>query len=225
MINLISFFYKPDFYYQHKDNLDIIIQSLQFHIDNLEKVGFDKSRIIIKTNFDFSYKDIVSKPFKYNNCSNLFLTKLIATYEILTEYPSEIVWQHDHDTYQIRKFDMNLLDSQLTHDINMCNYWQGNDRPQGASVFYRGLSDDIKRLYSIITETNIDLCDERLFMYFMNNYSHKINLNLPYEYNTSLTKFTSRRRFVEYPFCVHGNVLTRRFDRRLYEYYLNKTIN
>lgn len=221
MLTLISFYYKPDFFYQHKDSINAIEQSIRKNIDYLLINGWRQEDIYIKTNFEFSYKNINSISFDYTQCSNLFLTKIIAAHEILNKYPENILWQHDHDTYQLRLFNQEQLNKQLTHDINMCNYWMGNNRPQGASVFYKGLSRTLIDMYNHIITTNINLCDEKFFMYFMQKFGGSINLKMPYEYNTSLTKFTHDKRFSVYPYCVHGD-LRSRFARRLFEHYVSQ---
>lgn len=223
MLTLISFYYKPDFIYKHKDHIPSIQESINTNIDYLLENNWNINSIFIKTNFDFFYKGIAYRPFEYNGCSNLFLTKIIAAYEILKQYPNEILWQHDHDTYQIRSFNTNQLNKQLTHDINMCNYWNGNDRPQGASVFYRGLSKSLTDMYNYIIKNDINLCDETFFMYFMKKYGGSINIRMSYEYNTSLTKFTHKQRFSLYPYCVHGD-LRSGFCSALLHHYLNERI-
>lgn len=226
MINLISFFYKPDFFYQHKDNLPYIKKNLEFHIDQLYDNGWDLSSLVLKTNFDFEYKNIISKKFYFNNCYNLFLTKIVAAYEVADEYPNEIIWQHDHDTYQIKPFDKNQLQQEIISDVNMCNYWPQNNRPQGASVFYRSISKTLIDMYNYITIPKDQFLhrkytEENVFEHFR-NLGYSINTNLSYRYNTSLTKFTHNKRFSDNPYCVHGNPLSVRFDRNLYHKYTQK---
>lgn len=223
MLTLISFYYKSSFFYKHKDSIQNIEQSIKTNIDYLLDNNWNTKDIFLKTNFEFAYKNIVSIPFNYNSCNNLFLTKIIAAYEVLQHRPDDILWQHDHDTYQIRQFNTEQLYKQLTHDINMCDYWDGNDRPQGASVFYNGFSKSLVDMYNYIIETDIDLCDERFFMYFMGKYNCSINTKMSYEYNTSLTKFTHNKRFSLYPYCLHGD-LRSRFDSRLFKHYLSQKI-
>jgi hypothetical protein len=64
------------------------------------------------------------------------------------------------------------------------------------------------------------ITDEILLAWFKNK-QYNISLNLPYHYNTSLTKHTFNKRFACNPFCVHGD-LDRRFDGRKYKEYTNK---
>ena len=58
MINLMSFYYRDNFKYQRKDNLDYIRESLKIHIDSLQLFGWNEQSLVIKTNFDFQYKNI-----------------------------------------------------------------------------------------------------------------------------------------------------------------------
>jgi hypothetical protein len=228
IINLISFYFKPDYMYRHKDDLSFIKKNLCLHIDNMEMFGWNKDNFILKTNFDFEYKGIINTPFIYNECINLFLTKIVAAYEVLSEYPDIILWQHDHDTYQIRPFDIEKLNQEIIADINMCKYWSTNNKPQSASVFYKGMSKSIHDMYEYIQIpnpqflNNIRYTDEETFMYFQ-NLGYSINTNLSFEYNTSLTKFTSHRRKTDDPYCVHGNALSTRWDSRNYHSYLRKS--
>lgn len=217
MLTLISFFFNPNFLYKNKDSYDSVVSGIQQNIDILLKHKWESQDIIIKTNFDFSYKNINAIKFKYTECSNLFITKIIAAYEVLEENPHSLLWLHDHDTYQIREFDMLKLDEELTHDINMCNYWPGNPRPQGASVFYKGFSQTIVDLYNQIKKTDTSLFhdDEDFFMYFAKNFGGSFNFDLSYNYNTSLTKFTHNKRFTDTPFCLHGDI-KKRFERRVF---------
>lgn len=219
IINLMSFFYKDNYYYQNKDSLNDVINSLNLNIDYLIKLGWQASDLIIKTNFSFSYKNISSIPFENQYSTNLFLTKIIAAYEVLKQHPDAILWQHDHDTYQIKEFNEEDLRKHITNDINLCNYWPGNNRPQGASIFYKYFSSTIKDMYNIIISTNIDLCDEKFLMHFMSNYCHDISLNLPYQYNTSITRLSHNKRYAENPYCVHGDI-RHRFTRKLLNQYL-----
>jgi hypothetical protein len=223
MLNLISFYFDHNFIYRQKDDLKTIINSLKIHIDTMHQNGWSKDQIIIKTNFDFSYKDIKSQPFKYNNFNNLFLSKIVAAYEVLSEYPEEILWQHDHDMYQLKPFDIDLLKKQLQNEVTLCNYWPNNNRPQGAGVFYRYLSQTLKDLYKYILKENINLCDELFFIFFMSNFNHDISLSLPYDYNTSITKHTATKRFSNDPFCIHGDI-RRKFDKKLYHQYMRKNL-
>jgi hypothetical protein len=220
MINLISFYYRDNFKYQRKDSLDHIKQSLFMHIDSLNQYEWNKESLIIKTNFDFEYKGIKSIPFQYDqHIHNLFFSKIIAAYEVLLAFPNEIVWQHDHDTLQLRKFPSDLSES-LSHDITMCSRWEGNPDPNSASVFYRGMSKTLTDIYNYINIPNPLFLqkkygDEDIFIHFRKAH-YDIDTNLPFEYNTSLTKFSSRRRKSDAPFCVHGDPFRRRWDSRQY---------
>ena len=220
LINLISFFYKDSFDYINKDNLNDIIEGLKWHIDHLIDYGWKKEDLIIKTNFPFTYKDISAQPFYYQKCDNLFLTKIIAAYEVLKENPETIVWQHDNDTYQIRAFDKEHLSKHIINDVNLCNYWPGNSRPQGASVFYKFFSPTLQDMYLRIVSKNINLCDELFFMYYISHYNHSISLDLPYEYNTSITRYTHSKRSSKEPYCIHGDT-KRRFDKKLFHRYMD----
>lgn len=223
MINLISFYYSDHFKYQRKDSLDHIYDSLKTHIDSLEKFGWNNQSLIIKTNFDFKYKNIQAIPFEYNRpIDNLFFSKIIAAYEILSINPNKIVWQHDHDTLQLRQFPSNLSES-LMHDITMCSRWDGNPEPNSASVFYKGMSKTLNDIYNYINIPNPiflrnKYTDEDIFIYFQNA-GYDIDTTLSFEYNTSLTKFTSRRRRSDNPYCVHGDPFRRRWDSREYMKY------
>lgn len=229
IVNLISFYFKTDYMYKHKDDLSFIKKNLCLHIDNMEIFGWNKDNFILKTNFDFEYKGIISTPFIYNECMNLFLTKIVAAYEVLSEYPDIILWQHDHDTYQIQSFDMKKLNTEIKSDINMCKYWNGNDKPQSASIFYKGMSKTLEDLYRYIvngTEQKDFLIkgytDEDVFWYFQ-KLKYSINTNLSFEYNTSLTKYTSHRRNSQHPYCVHGDILGKRWDNKISQQYIPKS--
>lgn len=228
IINLISFYFKTDYLYRHKDDLDFIKKNLCLHIDNMEIFGWNKDNFILKTNFDFEYKGITNTPFKYNECINLFLTKIVAAYEVLSEYQDVILWQHDHDTYQIRPFNLKELNTEIVSDINMCKYWTDNNKPQSASIFYKGISTTIRDIYEYIQVpnpsflNNTKYTDEETFMYFQ-NLGYSINTNLSFKYNTSLTKYTSSRRRSDDPYCVHGNPLRTRWDSRHYYGYLKNS--
>lgn len=220
MMNLMSFYYRDNFKYQRKDNLDYIRESLKIHIDSLQLFGWNEQSLVIKTNFDFQYKNITAIPFQHNKpIDNLFFSKIIAAYEMLLIYPNEIIWQHDHDTLQLRPFPSNI-DQLLTRDITMCSRWEGNSDPNSASVFYRGMSETLTDIYNYINIPNPiflqkKYTDEDIFIYFRNT-GYDIDTGLPFEYNTSLTKFSSRRRKSDAPFCVHGDPFRRRWDSHQY---------
>lgn len=223
LINLISFYYKEDFLYPHKDNLHAIKQSLYLHINNMEIFGWDKSNFVLKTNFDFAHKNIQNTPFRYNQCINLFLTKIVAAYEVLSEHPNSVLWQHDHDTYQIKAFDIAKLQKDITSDINMCQYWETNNKPQAASIFYNGMSKTLQKLYEYILLPNKDFFkykygDEEVFLHFK-NLGYDINTSLSFAYNTSLTKYTWNKRKDNNPYCLHGNLINSRFDKKQYRKY------
>jgi hypothetical protein len=223
MINLISFYYDENFKYKQKEALPSIISSLKKHIDNLETNGWNSTQLIIKTNFEFNYRGIYSELFQFKNTLNsLFLTKIIAAYEVLKQFPDEIVWSHDHDTYQIKPFNQKKIKKIIKNtDIMLCNYWPGSNTPQGASVFYNQMSETLVDMYNTIKYINsAKITDEILFSWFKHK-QYNIQFNLPYEYNTSLTKYTCDKRFSNNPICVHGD-LNRKFDTRKYKKYTNQ---
>ena len=84
------------------------------------------------------------------------------------------------------------------------------------------MSKTIINMYNTIQYINnsTKITDEILFAWFKNK-QYNISFNLPYEYNTSLTKYTFNKRFSNNPLCVHGD-LDRRFDGRKYKEYTNK---
>lgn len=221
MINLISFYYRDNFKYQRKDSLDHIRDTLKIHIDSLQQLGWNEQSLIIKTNFDFQYKNIRSIPFQYNNqIDNLFFSKIIAAYEVLSSQPDEIVWQHDHDTFQLKSFPVVDLSQSLNHDITMCSRWEGNPEPNSASVFYKGLSKTIIDIYEYIQISNNKFLskkysDEDIYIDFIKR-GYSIDTSLSFKYNTSLTKYTSHRRKDDNPYCVHGDPFRRRWDGKQY---------
>lgn len=229
MINLISFYYDENFTYKDKDRISHITDSLRFHIDNLESNRWNKDQLIIKTNFLFEYKGISNVFFNDDNNripQNLFLTKFLAIYETLQEYPNEIIWFHDVDTFQLKPFNLFDIESLLCNlDILYCNYWPGYPRPQGASVFYKGMTKNIEDIYSVVIN-NIKLSydDEQILQKFSIARPDRIKATLPYEYNTSITKTSSNKRTSKNPYCLHGNIFQSRFCRRLYHKFLNERI-
>lgn len=229
IINLISFYFNPSFYYKKKDSLDDIKKNIEIHIDHLSKCGWQKEQIIIKTNFNFNYRGIHNTNFIYNCCPNPFLTKIIAAYEVLSTNPNHILWQHDHDAYQLRPFNLSLLSTILVAEMNLCNYYPMKNKPQAASIFYVGMSKTLEDMYNFIRNADHKFLmrrkyyDEELIADFKS--SHSISTDLPYCYNTSLTKSTHNKRKSEIPYVVHGDLLRRfknRFNRKIYFNYLNK---
>ena len=226
MINLMSFYYDDNFIYKDKDQMSRITDSLRFHIDNLESNNWRDHDLIIKTNFSFEYNGISSVLFNNNELilENLFLTKFLAIYEVLQEYPNEIIWFHDIDTFQIKPF--NLLDIQnliYNLDILYCNYWPGNSQAQGASVFYNGMTKSIKDIYELLLNNrSLNYPDEPMLGAFSIERPDKIKSNLPYEYNTSITKRTFNKRTSKNPYCLHGNMFGNRFSRLLYDKFLKE---
>lgn len=223
MINLMSFYYETSFQYQRKDTLEQIKQSLCYHLDHYHKYNWSKDDIIIKTNFSFTYKDFKSTNFLYHKpIDNLFFSKIIAAYEVACEHPDTIIWHHDHDTFQLKPFPKSIT---LTHDINMCSRWAGNPLPNSASVFYKGLSPILKEIYEYIQVPSSVVkkarTDEDIFRHFHKS-PYSLTTTLPFEYNTSLTKYTSDRRKAIDPYCVHGDPFRRRWDARRYHEYLQK---
>jgi hypothetical protein len=224
MFNLLSFYYKDSFKYQRKDTLDHIKYTLKYQLDRCHYYNWSSKNTIIKTNFDFEYKDFKAVRFDFNKpLKNLFFSKIIAAYEVLSQYPDSIVWQHDHDTFQIKPFPDSIL---LSHEINMCSRWQGNSLANSASIFYNGMSKSIKDMYEYIQIpsplVNKVYGDEDIFIHFQ-KLGYSITTGLSFEYNTSLTKYTSDRRKSDDPYCVHGDIFRKRWDSRRYNAYLKKS--
>lgn len=225
MINLLSFYYKDSFKYQRKDTLDHIKYALKYQLDSCSNYNWSSKNTIIKTNFDFEHKDFKAVKFNFEKpIQNLFFSKIIAAYEVLSEYPDAVVWQHDHDTFQIKPFPESIL---LSHEINMCSRWEGNSLANSASVFYKGMSKSITDAYNYIQDFRPEFLsrkftDEDIFIYFQ-SIGYDISTNLSYEYNTSLTKYTSHRRKSDDPYCVHGDIFRKRRDAKLYSQYIKSS--
>lgn len=232
MISLMSFYFRDDYDYREKDTLEDVVSSLNRNIEFLKKCGWKKENIIVKTNFNFQHQDATHLDFVYHGLTNLFLTKIVAAYEVSLEYPNEVIWYHDHDTYQIRRFVDEEIQKILKSDINMCTWWKGNPKPQGASIFYKPENKSLKILWKELKNINtkessfwptpqFQFCDETFMLRSYDSGLINASFDLPFEYNTSITPYSSDKRFSENPYCIHGDI-RKKFDKRVFNEYISK---
>lgn len=226
MKNLCSFFYEDSFNYKNKERLEEIHHSLKIQVEDALKYGWETKDILIWTNFPFNHLGVKNHTFSCPTPKNLFFSKIIAAFEAISMFgENTIIWGHDHDTRQIRNFNFeNYFQSYFLKnncDILLSDYGKNNSFPQGASIFYNGMSSFLKDSYDMcLNYDKENITDEDLILYFKDK-GYNISLELDYMFNTSISRYTHKIRKSKNPVAVHGD-FRRKFVISQYNNLINK---
>ena len=87
-------------------------------IDNSIRLGWNTEDLLILTNLPFTYKNVKILKSNYICNYNKYFNKILGIWEVLKFYYQEPIWFHDHDDWQLEKFDFPTFDG----NIGCCLY-------------------------------------------------------------------------------------------------------
>lgn len=144
--------------------VDILVR---IQIDNALSLGWDRSDILLYTNFNFKYEGVKSQLVSDSNyCPFRPLSTKTITVSNL-DLDDDIYWVHDFDAFQLDSLDLSLEKPLGIATYGYIRKWQL------GSFFYKPearyiLKDVVKKIYEIRNE------DERALMELTSKYKDKI---------------------------------------------------
>lgn len=113
-----------------------IIPILNAQMDNSLSLGWDIKNIILLTNFDYSFKNVVAQKIDFtDNC--LTGSKMYGVSHCLkNNLCDDLIWAKDIDAFQNIWFDAPVM-----KDVGICPY--SSSKYNGGSVFWKKTSEDI----------------------------------------------------------------------------------
>lgn len=160
---------------------------MRAQIDNSLELGWDKTDIIILTNFDFNHNNVTA--IKVDDLNNHCLTgsKMFAMKWIMNRSLDETYWAHDLDCWQAIPF----TELPFFKDIGICEY--SEPKFNGGAVFWRQSGRDIvDATVKEIIDTKSDK-EEPVLNRVLKKQTSRITV-LNYTYNLGCSGF--RHRFV-----------------------------
>ena len=203
---------------------EMVFAYLRAQVDNSLRLGWNINDIIICTNLDFSYKDVVIIKLDDICYYNKFFNKQYGIAELLSKkLIDDIFWFHDFDDWQLNKFEFPVFNG----DIGMCKYLDDSQWNTG-SIFIKPSSLDIWLLIVEFMKLNASIetihqwGDENAFNYIYNSYNeiHSRLSKLNNTYNIGVTQFEQRYAMATLPISVAGF----KPDYKGYDFFLDRNL-